>query len=85
MVMPLPKTRRRKMTKKFTAVITKEENWYVTHCVELGVVSQGKTIEEAQKNLKETVELYLESFGTEDIPESIGEVVLYPLEVAVSD
>ncbi len=83
--MPLPKTRRRKMTKKFTAVITKEENWYVTHCVELGVVSQGKTIEEAQKNLKEAVELYLESFGTEDIPESIGEVVLYPLEVAVSD
>ncbi|HHT9120758.1 MAG TPA: type II toxin-antitoxin system HicB family antitoxin [Candidatus Hypogeohydataceae bacterium YC41] len=73
------------MTKKFTAVITKEENWYVTHCVELGVVSQGKTIEEAQKNLKEAVELYLESFGTEDIPESIGEVVLYPLEVAVSD
>jgi len=26
----------------------------------LGVVSQGKTIEGAQKNLKEAVELYLE-------------------------
>ena len=32
---------------------------YVSRCVELGVVSQGKTIEEAQKNLKEAVELYL--------------------------
>ena len=53
------------MTKKFTAVITKEENWYVAHCVELGVVSQGKTIEEAKANLKEAVELYLESFGEE--------------------
>jgi predicted RNase H-like HicB family nuclease len=51
------------MTKKFTAVITKEENWYVAHCVELGVVSQGETIEKSKANLKEAVELYLESFG----------------------
>lgn len=72
------------MSRKFTAVISKEENWYVAHCVELGVVSQGKTIEEAQDNLKEAVELYLESFGAEDLPESLGEVVLYPLEVVVS-
>ncbi len=71
------------MSKKFTAIITKEENWYVAHCVELGVVSQGKTIEEAQANLKEAVDLYLESFGTEDLPESFGEVILYPLEVTV--
>ncbi len=71
------------MTKKFTALITKEENWYVAHCVELAVVSQGKTIEEAQKNLKEAVELYLESFGEEDLPASTGEVMFYPFEVAV--
>ncbi len=72
------------MPSKFTAVITREENWYVAHCVELGVVSQGKTIEQAQVNLKEAVELYLESFGTDDLPQSTGEVVLYPLEIAVS-
>jgi len=60
------------MSKKFTAVVTKEENWYVAHCVELGVVSQGKTIEEAQANLKEAVELYLESFGIEDLPRGIS-------------
>ncbi|MDD5451671.1 MAG: type II toxin-antitoxin system HicB family antitoxin [Desulfovibrionales bacterium] len=72
------------MSKKFTAIITKEEKWYVAHCVELGVVSQGKTIEEAQSNLKEAVELYLESFGSEDLPESTGEVVLYPFEVAAN-
>jgi len=63
------------------AIISKEEKWYVAHCVELGVVSQGKTIEEAKVNLQEAVELYLESFGTEDLPESTGEVVFYPLEV----
>lgn len=72
------------MSKRFTGVITKEEEWYVAHCLELGVVSQGKTIEEAQANLKEAVELYLESFGSEGLPESLGEVVLYPLEVMVS-
>jgi predicted RNase H-like HicB family nuclease len=71
------------MTKKFTAVITKEENWYVAHCVELGVVSQGKTIEEAKANLKDAVELYLESFGEEDLPITTGEVMFYPFEVAV--
>jgi predicted RNase H-like HicB family nuclease len=71
------------MPKKFTAVITKEERWYVAHCLELGVVSQGKTIEESQANLKEAVELYLESFGAEDLPETTGEIVLYPFEVAL--
>ena len=72
------------MSKRFTAIITKEERWYVAHCVELGIVSQGTTIEEAQGNLKEAVELYLESFGAEDLPDNVGEVVLYPLEVTVS-
>jgi len=66
------------MKKKFTAVINKEENWYVAHCVELDVVSQGKTIEEAQ------VELYLESFEKDDYPGSDSEIILYPFEVAVN-
>lgn len=48
------------MVYKFTTIITQEGKWYVARCVELGVVSQGKTIEEVQKNLKEAVELYLE-------------------------
>jgi len=48
------------MTYKFTTIITQEDKWYVARCVELGVVSQGRTIEKAQENLKEAVELYLE-------------------------
>jgi predicted RNase H-like HicB family nuclease len=71
------------MVKRYTAVITKEEDWYVAHCVELGVVSQGRSIPEAQANLKEAVELYIESFGAEDLPENLGEVLFYPLEVSV--
>jgi len=48
------------MIYKFTTIIIKENKWYVARCVELGVVSQWKTVKEAQKNLKEAVELYLE-------------------------
>lgn len=48
------------MTYKFTTIITQEGKWYVARCVELGVVSQGRTIEKSQENLKEAVELYLE-------------------------
>ena len=44
-----------------TTAITQEGKWYVARCVELGVVSQGKTIKTAEKNLREAVELYLEN------------------------
>ncbi len=45
-----------------TAVIHKEDDWYVAECPEVGTVSQGETIEEAVENLKEATELYLEEF-----------------------
>jgi len=60
------------MTYKFTTVINKEGKWYVARCVELGVVSQGRTIEEAQENLKEAVELYLE-----DLPKAKKQLPKY--------
>ena len=40
-------------------MIQKEEEWYVAKCLDNNVASQGKTIEEALKNLKEALELYL--------------------------
>ncbi len=48
------------MTYKSTIVINKEGKWFVAYSLELGVASQGKTIEEAQNNLREAIELYLE-------------------------
>ncbi|MDP8228408.1 MAG: type II toxin-antitoxin system HicB family antitoxin [Candidatus Electryoneaceae bacterium] len=71
------------MIKKFTAVILEEENWFVAHCLELSVVSQGKSIEEAQANLKEAVELYIESFGDEEVSDA-KILILYPVEIAVN-
>ena len=43
-----------------SAVIVKEEDMYVARCPEAGTVSQGRSVKEALKNLKEATELYLE-------------------------
>ncbi len=45
-----------------TAVVHREEGWFVAECPEVGSASQGKTFEEALANLKEATELYLEEF-----------------------
>ncbi len=43
-----------------TMSIVKEGKWYVARAAELGVASQGKTVEEARRNLQEAVELFAE-------------------------
>lgn len=50
----------KKMQQTFSAVITKEKNWFVSYCPEVGVSSQGKTRKSAIRNLREAVELFLE-------------------------
>lgn len=50
------------MTRTLTAVLHKEDDLYVAECPEVGTASQGATIDEALKNLREATELYLEEF-----------------------
>ena len=50
------------MNRVFTAVVHKEDDWYVAECPEVGTVSQGQSIEEAIQNLKEATEVFLEEF-----------------------
>jgi len=42
------------------AFIRKGEKYYVAECLEVAVVTQGKTLDETVENLKEAVALYLE-------------------------
>lgn len=49
------------MSIRYNVVIQKEENWFVAKCLDNNIASQGKTIEEAIKNLKEAIELYYEN------------------------
>ena len=47
--------------RRFATVYRPElEGGYSALCPELGVASQGETVEEAEANLREAVELYLE-------------------------
>ncbi|MEI8230034.1 MAG: type II toxin-antitoxin system HicB family antitoxin [Candidatus Peregrinibacteria bacterium] len=46
----------------FTAVIHEEDGIFVADCPEIGTVSQGTSVEEALRNLKEATMLYLEEF-----------------------
>lgn len=64
---------------KYNVIIQKEEEWYVAKCLDNSIASQGKTIEEAMKNLKEAIELYLQ--GEEPIKPK--EIFITTLEVAV--
>ena len=48
---------------EFTAIIKKGEKQFVALCPELDVVSQGYTIEDTIKNLKEACDLYIEEMG----------------------
>jgi len=42
------------------AIVRKGERFYVAECVEIPVVSQGKTLDELMANLREAVALHLE-------------------------
>jgi predicted RNase H-like HicB family nuclease len=55
------------MKKKFTATIWKEGSWYVAQCIEVDVVSQGKTEKKAVENLADALQLYFED-PTNTIP-----------------
>jgi predicted RNase H-like HicB family nuclease len=50
------------MEGKFSAVYEKLDDWYIGYVEELpGANTQGQTIEEARANLREAVQLILES------------------------
>lgn len=73
-----------KQKKQLTAIIEREDNWYVALCPELDIASQGKTIEEARDNLVEAVELFFEIASPSEIEDRMHtEVFITRLEVSI--
>ena len=73
-----------KLLHHFTAIIERENQGYVSLCPELDVASQGATIEEAHANLREAVELFLETASQSEIEaRRHDEVFVTRLEVCV--
>jgi predicted RNase H-like HicB family nuclease len=70
------------MSHTLTAIVQKEGDLWVSLCPELDVASQGGTIEEAKQNLREAVELFLETADAAEVSERLKvETYLSPLEV----
>ncbi len=42
------------------AVVTRDRHWYVAECLELAVVTQGRTLDELVANLRDAIALHLE-------------------------
>lgn len=57
--------------RQFTAIISREDEWYVALCPELDIASQGKTVEEARSNLIEALELFFEVASPAEIQERL--------------
>ena len=51
----------------FSAVFSKEKEGYSVLCPELGVSSQGVDLKEAEHNIKEAVELFVEDLSKEEL------------------
>ena len=71
--------------KQLTAIIEREGDGFVSLCPELDVASQGETVDEAHRNLKEALELFFETASTREIDERFHEeVYVTRVEVAVA-
>ncbi len=55
------------MTRQLTAIIERVGDGYVSLCPELDIASQGKTVFEAQENLKKELESFLETASIAEI------------------
>lgn len=71
------------MKYKLTAIIEREGDGYVALCPELDIASQGDTIEQARDNLKEALELFLETASQEEIKHRLhDDIFVTQVEVA---
>lgn len=71
-------------THLFAAVIEREGDGYVGLCPQLDVASQGETVAEARANLKEALELFLETASKAELSQRLrDEVYVTQLEIAV--
>ena len=66
-----------------TAILEQEGPSFVVTCPELDVASQGKTMQEAESNIREAIELLLETADDAEIARRLSRnVQIRPLNIA---
>ena len=73
------------MTYKVSIVIEKDEHGYYAYCPDLeGCQTQGDTFEEVMANIKEAIELYLETLPEEERAACVSrEILTTSVEVSI--
>ena len=73
------------MSYKVSIVIEKDEYGYYAYCPELeGCQTQGDSVEEVMVNIKEAIELYLETLSEDEIKALLSkEILTTSLEVNI--
>lgn len=69
------------MKKIISVHIFKGEKYFVAECIDLPVVTQGKTLDELVKNLKEAIELHLEEESLEDLDIAPNPTIIANIEL----
>lgn len=73
------------MIRSLTAVLIREDDGFVALCPEVDVASQGDSVEEAKKNLREAVELFFEFASPQEVEERLSsEAFISSLEVSIA-
>lgn len=73
------------MTRRFTAIIEREDDAFVALCPELDVASQGSSVDEARANLQEAIALFLETASPAELQRRLkGEIYVTQIEVAIA-
>ena len=67
------------------ALVRQGERYYVAECVEIGVVTQGKTLDETLANLREAVALHLEGEDPADFGLAPNPTILVTMELELAD
>lgn len=73
------------MSYKVNVVIEKDKNGYYAYCPELeGCQTQGNSFEDVLSNIKEAIELYLETLSKKEIKAFLSkEILTTSLEVQI--
>jgi len=74
------------MSYKVSIVVEKDEHGYYAYCPELeGCQTQGESLEEVMANIREAIELYLETLPEEERQDYLShEIYTTSLEVKVA-
>jgi len=64
------------------AIFQSDGKWFIARCLDVPVTTQGRTLAAAKANLREVVELYLETWGEPKGAKRVQEFYLTSMEVA---